>query len=137
MWEAAPGVNVVYDTAEFREMDLESSKGMRELAYRLSSLVGQRRAVAGFSSLFDRGIYAPPDHIYSEMVTARIAVANDDILASAAEITEAMAFENVTLECPEEETTNILRQWAEQVDRTHEGRNPAEEDLPFHGPNGH
>lgn len=114
-WCAAENVNVVYDTSELSQHDLESSEGLREMASFLSHYAGQRRALAGRSSLFNRGIYAPPDHVYSEMVAARIGVANDDVLGTAAEITEGMAFARFGLESADDLAEDVLNQWATKI----------------------
>jgi hypothetical protein len=85
----------------------------RELAVWIQ---GQRSAALNRSSMFDRYAYAAPDNPYKQMEIARNAVANDDIVGGAADVTEGMVFQGLKWESTNADDANIFNQLAEDLD---------------------
>lgn len=88
---------------------------VREVASQLTSWVKQSRAVRNKGSLFDRAAYASPDNPYDQMRIARTAVANDDIVSGAADVTEGLTFQGLKWESPEEDEADVFNQNAEDI----------------------
>lgn len=109
-------VQVVYsdDMAELRAQGLDAT--MRQVAAQLTSWVNQTRAVTNRSSLFDRGKYAASDNPYDHMRIARKAMADDDVVAGAAELTEGMAFQGIKWESDNADETDVMNQIAMEHD---------------------
>lgn len=89
---------------------ITGDENMREIASKLSRWIDNARSASGRTSMFDRGSYTPPDNVYDEMVTARRAVASDDMVSGVAEVTEAFAFQGVKWEGPSEDEADIFNQ---------------------------
>lgn len=116
--EVASQIEVPPKILNYSELDSETivqSDQFRTLAGQLTEWVGRGRAVAGQGNLFSRGAYTPPDHPYSEMKSARIALETDDIVAGVAEVTEAFAFQGIKWESEDPDTTDVFNQHAAEV----------------------
>jgi len=107
-------VNVIYGNGTGGVAGLD--KGMRQMAYQLQSWVNNMRAVTGQASLFDRGKYVSNDNVFTQMLTARAAVKDDDICSAVAELTEGMAFSGVKWESSDWDTTDLFNQMAAEQD---------------------
>lgn len=105
-WMDASGENL--DPVEVRST-------VREVAAQLGTWVKQQRAVTNRGSLFDRSTYAAPDNPYDQMRIARVAVANDDVVAGAAEVTEGLAFQGVKWESAEADEADVFNQISTQL----------------------
>jgi hypothetical protein len=108
-------INVVYsDSAAALATTVDPR--MRQIARQLGDWVnttrGQSGALTGNASLFDRGKYISSDNPYDQMRTARAAVRDDDVVASALELTEGLAFQGVKWECGDWDTSDIFNQMA-------------------------
>lgn len=91
---------------------LSGNKGFRELASKMSRWVENGRSAAGKTSMFDRGMFTPPDNPYDEMRAARNAVKYDSVVAGVAETTEAFAFQGVKWESPNADESDVFNQLA-------------------------
>lgn len=90
---------------------------MREVASQLTRWVtDQRSAGNGRSSLFDRSAYVAPDNPYEQMRIGRLALANDDIVSGAAEVTEGLIFQGVKWEGEEPDDADIFNQISRDID---------------------
>jgi hypothetical protein len=85
---------------------------MREIAGQLSRWVDNARAATGKTSMFDRGMFTPPDNVYDEMRAARNAVKYDATVAGVVETTEAYAFQGVKWESPNADDADVFNQLA-------------------------
>lgn len=61
-------------------------------------------------SLFNRAAYVAPENPYSQMLTARSAVDNDDVVGGVADVTEALMFQGVKWEAESEEVADVFNQ---------------------------
>ena len=115
--ETAAGID--FPIANHSGLELSSlldDPGMRELARGLSSWVANTRAAIGGTSMFDRGMFTPPDNIYDEMRAARNAVRYDDVVSGVAEITEAFAFSGIKWESKDPDVSDFFNQLAATLD---------------------
>lgn len=71
---------------------------------------GQRNAAMNRSSMFDRYAYAAPDNPFKQMEIARNAVANDDIVGGAADVTEGLIFDGLKWESVNADDADIFNQ---------------------------
>jgi hypothetical protein len=85
---------------------------MREVAAALSRWVDNARSASGRTSMFDRGMFTPPDNHYDEMRAARNAVKYDPIVAGVAEVTEAYAFQGLKWESEDPDEADAFNQLA-------------------------
>jgi hypothetical protein len=85
------------------------SRPFRELAAQLETWVNNTRKLTK-GSLFDRGLYTPPENVYDEMRSARNAVRHDDIVSGVAEITEGFAFQGVKWESENADDADVFNQ---------------------------
>jgi hypothetical protein len=97
---------------EFSGNDLAAAPEIRQVAAALSRWVDNARSATGRTSMFDRGMFTPPDNHYDEMRAARNAVLYDPIVAGVAEVTEAYAFQGCKWESEEPDETDVFNQLA-------------------------
>lgn len=88
---------------------------VREVAYQLNSWVQETRAMRGRSSLFDRRGYVASDNPYSQMIIARKAVAEDDIVAGVAEVTEGLIFQGTKWEAENPDDADVFNQMSRDL----------------------
>lgn len=86
-------------------------------------VLGQRRGAVGRSSMFDRYAYVSPDNPYQQMETARKAVANDDVVGGAVDVTEGLIFEGLKWESTNADDADIMNQLALDMDLDSIARN--------------
>lgn len=96
--------------------DTHVEGSLREVASQLTRWVTDQRATSSRSSLFDRSAYVAPDNAYDQMRIARQALANDDIVSGAAEVTEGLIFQGVKWESEEADDADIFNQVARDID---------------------
>lgn len=101
-------------TEELRALGLDAS--MRQVAAQLTSWVNNARAVTNRSSLFDRGKYTSSDNVYDQMRTARQALSDDDVVASAYELTEGLAFQGIQWQSDDGDDMDVFNQIAAEHD---------------------
>jgi hypothetical protein len=89
---------------------------MREVASQISRWVEDTRGTNGRSSLFDRSAYQAPDNVYNQMKIARQAMANDDVVSGAAEVTEGLIFQGVKWESENPDDADIFNQISKTLD---------------------
>lgn len=89
---------------------------MREVASQITRWVEDQRGQRGRSSLFDRSAYMAPDNPYEQMKTARSAMANDDVVSGAAEVTEGLIFQGIKWESEEPDDADIFNQISKTLD---------------------
>ena len=94
---------------------LAADPQMREIANQLSRWVDNARAATGRTSMFDRGVYTPPENPYDEMRAARHAVRYDSVVSGAHEITESFAFQGVKWECENSDEADVFNQLARDM----------------------
>lgn len=85
---------------------------MREIANKLSRWVDNAKAANGRTSMFDRGMFTPPENAFDEMRAARNAVKYDATVSGVAETTEAYAFQGVKWEGSNPDEADIFNQLA-------------------------
>jgi hypothetical protein len=105
-------VNYINVQTEISTSDLFEDTKMREVAAALSRWVDNARSATGRTSMFDRGMFTPPDNHYDEMRAARNAVKYDPIVAGVAEVTEAYAFQGVKWESEDPDEADVFNQLA-------------------------
>jgi len=88
---------------------------VREVAYTLSRWVTEQRAVRGTVSLFDRRGYVVSDNPFAQMLVARKAIAEDDIVSGTAEVTEGLIFQGVKMECEDPDDADVFNQIARDI----------------------
>lgn len=66
--------------------------------------------------LVDRDRYVEPGNIYEQMKTAQWAAEHDDVVSGVVESTEALAFNRVSVDCEDEDETDVWNQIAEDID---------------------
>lgn len=88
---------------------------MREVASQISRWVQDTRG-AQRSSLFDRSAYQAPDNVFNQMKIARKAMADDDVVSGAAEVTEGLIFQGVKWESENPDDADIFNQISKTVD---------------------
>lgn len=89
---------------------ISGDESMREIAGKLSRWIDNARSASTRTNLFDRGAYVPPDNVYDEMLAARKAVVNDDMVAGVHEITESFALQGVKWEGPSPDEADVFNQ---------------------------
>lgn len=89
---------------------------MREVASQITRWVEDTRGTQGRSSLFDRSAYQVPDNPYNQMKIARQAMANDDVVSGAAEVTEGLIFQGIKWESEEPDDADIFNQISKTLD---------------------
>jgi hypothetical protein len=109
-------VNVIYGESSMREI-AKLPESMRQIATQLTNWVQDTRSLAGrTNSLFDRHKYVSTDNPYDQMITARRAARDDDVVSGAAETTEGMALQGIKWEHSDWETQDIFNQMATEQD---------------------
>lgn len=96
--------------------DPEVLPSVREVAAKLSQWVAEARAVRNRTSLFDRRGYVASDNPFEHMQIARKAVAEDDVVAGAAEVTEGLIFQGAKWESEEADEADCFNQIARDLD---------------------
>lgn len=89
---------------------------MREVASQITRWVEDTRGTQARSSLFDRSAYQAPDNPYNQMKIARAAMANDDVVSGAAEVTEGLIFQGIKWESEEPDDADIFNQISKTLD---------------------
>lgn len=89
---------------------------MREVASQISRWVEDTRGTQNRSSLFDRSAYQSPDNVFSQMKIARAAMANDDVVSGAAEVTEGLIFQGIKWEAEDPDDADIFNQISKTLD---------------------
>jgi len=108
---AIPGVTVVNDSGM---ADNDLAPELKRLERQLSSWVGQVRAAAQASSMFDRGSFAISDDPYDRMRAARLAVDADYVVGAVADMTESLAYQGSKVESKNSDEADIFNQiWAD------------------------
>lgn len=92
------------------DVQIAAEAPMREVAALMSRWIDNARNAAGRSTMFDRGIYTPPDNPYDEMRAARHACRYDSIVSGVAEVTEAYAFQGVKWESSNADDADVFNQ---------------------------
>lgn len=64
----------------------------------------------------NQDVYVGSDAIFDQFRTASFAAKNDDIVSNALEVTEQLAFKTVTMECGNDDETNIANQMIDNID---------------------
>lgn len=82
----------------------------REVAKHLSTWTKETRARKGQSTLFDRSKFVSPDNPYEQMRVARNAVADDDVVSAAADVTEGLVLQGVRTESSSKDVADIFNQ---------------------------
>lgn len=67
-------------------------------------------------SIFDRDKYLAPDSVAENMVVACEALANDDVVSGAADLTESLAFNKMSIDAEDIDETDIWNQIAADLD---------------------
>src|SRR5688500_10105207 len=105
--------DTLIDTDEvFRAM----SEQQPELAAMVRWTNDTRSMPSRHGGLFERDRYVTPDKIYDQFRTAQMAAENDDVVAGVIETTESFAFSKVSLDCDEEDESNVYNQIAADID---------------------
>jgi hypothetical protein len=94
---------------------LQSDPRVQSLQRELARWVDNMRSAQQRGSMFDRGAFTPPAHVYDEMRAARTAVEHDDIVSGVAEITESFAFQGMKWESTESDEADVFNQWSAEV----------------------
>lgn len=89
---------------------------VREVASQLTRWVSDQRSGGAKSSLFDRSAYVAPDNFYDQVRISRQALANDDVVSGAAEVTEGLIFQGIKWESDEPDDADIFNQIARDLD---------------------
>lgn len=97
--------------------DTEVLPSVREVANRLSQWVTEARAVRNRTSLFDRRGYVASDNPFEHMQIARKAVAEDDVVAGAAEVTEGLIFQGAKWESEDADDADCFNQIARDLNQ--------------------
>lgn len=66
--------------------------------------------------LVDRDRYVEPGNIFEQMKVAQWAAKHDDVVSGVIESTEALAFNRISVDCEDEDETDIWNQIAEVID---------------------
>ena len=88
----------------------------RELARQARAWTDEVTGRARRGSLLERSRYTPPDNPYRQMLAARAAVATDDVVGGAAEVTEAFALDGVKWEAEDPVVADVFNQMATALD---------------------
>lgn len=108
----------VMNTTDISTGAIAADPQMREIAGQLSRWVDNTRG-SGNSSMFDRGMFTPPDNPYDEMRAARNAVKYDSVVAGVGEVTEAYAFQGVKWEGENADEADVFNQIARDQNLDH------------------
>jgi hypothetical protein len=101
----------VINTTNIPSHEIDNSQQMREVATELARWMEQGQSQVGSrGSLFDRGVFTPPNNPYDEMRSARHAVRYDSIISGVAEVTEAFAFQGVKWEGENSDESDVFNQ---------------------------
>ena len=106
----------VVNASEVAFGSLADDDGFRELARSMTRWVNDVRAATGRISMFERGMYTPPDNPFDEIRSARAAVRYDDVVSGVAEITESFAFQGIKWESDDPEVSDVFNQMARDLD---------------------
>lgn len=98
------------NNTELSSVEIAGSAGMREVAAVLSRWVDNARSASGATSMFDRGMFTPPDNPYDEMRAARNALKYDAVVSGVAEVTEAYAFQGAKWESDDADGADVFNQ---------------------------
>lgn len=90
--------------------DVKVEGSVREVASQITRWITDQRSTQGRSSLFDRSAYQAPDNVYNQMAIARQALANDDVVSGAAEVTEGLIFQGLKWESESPDDADIFNQ---------------------------
>jgi hypothetical protein len=117
--EVASGIEERYElrnTSGLSDSEIMGDANFRKAAKEISRWADNLRSVQQRGSMFDRAAFTPPDNIYDEMRSARIAVEHDDIVSGTADITESFAFQGMKWESVNSDEADIFNQWSAEID---------------------
>lgn len=89
---------------------------LRETAQALQQWTRENRAQRGRSNLFDRTKFAVSENPYDQMRAARAAVADDDVVSAAADVTEGLILQGTAWGSSNEVAADLMNQVAADVD---------------------
>ena len=107
-----------YEIRNFSDVDtnaLSADPQFRKLSRELARWADNLRAASQRGTMFDRGAFTPPNNVYDEMRSARIAVEHDDVVSGVGDITEAFAFQGMKFESTNADEADVFNQWAGKV----------------------
>ena len=116
--EMASGMEERYELRNYSDLPdsaLARDPQVRGLAKELSRWVDNMRSAQQRGSMFDRGAFTPPNNVYDEMRSARIAMEHDDIVSGVADITESFAFQGMKFESTNADEADVFNQWSGEV----------------------
>lgn len=117
--EVTSGLEEQYElrnTSGLSDEQILSDSNFRKAAKEISRWADNLRSVQQRGSMFDRAAYTPPNNVYDEMRSARIAVEHDDIVSGTADITESFAFQGMKWESTNADEADIFNQWSADID---------------------
>ncbi len=78
--------------------------------------IAARHTRVGAGGLFDRDRYVSPTSIFGQMQVAYDAAANDDVVSGIVESTESLAFNRMSVDCEDQDESNLWEQIQEDLD---------------------
>ena len=117
--EVASGLENEFELRNHSGLDdtvVRQDPGFQKTIKELSRWADNLRSAQQRGSMFDRAAFTPPNNIYDEMRSARIAVEHDDIVSGAADITESFAFQGMKWESTNPDDADIFNQWSAEID---------------------
>lgn len=117
--EAASGIEEEFELRNYSDLSTEvirQDRSMNVLVRELSRWADNLRSAQQRGSMFDRAAYTPPNNVYDEMRSARVAVEHDDIVSGVADITESFAFQGMKFESTNPDEADVFNQWSADVD---------------------
>lgn len=104
----------VMNTSTIATGEIANDPAVQSLAREMSRWMDMGRSTRG--SIFDRNVYQPPDNPYDIIRACRRALNEDDIIASVADGTEAIAFAGgLRWESPEPDDADVFNQISADV----------------------
>ncbi|GAB3863381.1 hypothetical protein GCM10028801_30870 [Nocardioides maradonensis] len=106
--DGIPWINAVGD------MDYDTRSGVNatvnHIAREVANWVDRSRTAKTQPSIFNRVAYVAPENPFQQMLIARTAVENDDIIGGVCDVTEGLAFQGLKWESEDPDTTDIFNQ---------------------------
>lgn len=96
--------------------DPELTGRVNTMARQLGRWVNQQRAATNTSTAFDKGAFITPNNPLDQMRMGRRAVRDDDVVSTAADLTQAMALQGVKWESADRDETDVFNQIAIEMD---------------------
>lgn len=97
------------------DTEIASDSSFQRLTRELALWSSNVRAATQRGNMFDRMAYSPPNNVFDEIRTARIALEQDDVVSGVADITEAFAFQGMKWEAGDDDEADVFNQWAARV----------------------